>query len=379
MYLEEEIGRINKALTLLKEKKCIAIWGISENTVRLFQYTNIAKYNIKIMIDNEKCGSTFWGETVIAPSEVIWRNIDAVVVSSFYREKEIVRELIEKYHFSKTIITFNQEGQEKPFYQHLLKAELQVPAKYRDIIQDNSKFYNIHKGERCFVLCTGPSVNLLDLRKLKGEYSIAVSNFYMHKDYNVISPTYYCMPNFTYTDLFTKEIGKKYLEKLEREAGDTQFFYGITEKEMIEQYGLYSGKRINYVYFFPLEQGYEEVDLTLKTMAVQSVPIMCLELAVYMGFKEIYLIGTEHSELTINKYNYFYDRKDNIVGDVDDSVDINGNLNGTYKRFLPGIYRLWEQYKILKQIAERRGIKIFNATIGGQLDIFERVDYDILF
>lgn len=72
------------------------------------------------------------------------------------------------------------------------------------------------------------------------------------------------------------------------------------------------GKRINYLYFSPLGYEYEEVDLTLKTMSVQSVPIMCLELAIYMGFSEIYLIGTEHDALTTNQYKYFYDRSDNI-------------------------------------------------------------------
>lgn len=379
MYLEEEIERINKVLVSLRGKKCIAIWGAAENTVRLFQYTNISQYNIKIIIDNEKCGNTFWGKIVVAPDKVIWSDVDVVVVSSFYREKEIIRELAEKYHFSKMIIALNIEGQKKPFYQHLMKKELQVPIEYRNIIQDNVKFKNIHKGERCFVLCTGPSVNLLDLKKLKKEYSIAVSNFYMHKDYDIVMPNYYCLPSFTYSDLFTREFGKKHLEKIEKEAGDTQFFYSTTEKEIIDQYEIYKGKRINYLYFSPFGYEYEEVDLTLKTMSVQSVPIMCLELAIYMGFSEIYLIGTEHGELTTNKYNYFYDRKDNVIGYVDNSVDKDGNLIGAYERFLPCIYRLWEQYKIMKEIAERKKIKIYNATVGGQLDIFERIDYNTLF
>lgn len=379
MYLEEEIDRINKILTQLKKKKYIAVWGVAETAVKLFQYTNISKYNIKIIIDNEKYGSAFWGRTVITPSQAAWSDIDAVVVAAFYKEREIVKELKEKYCFAETIITFNQKEQEKPFYQHLLKTELQVPIEYRNIIQENSKFKNIHKGKRCFILCTGPSVNLLDLKKLEGEYSIAASNFYMHKDYDVIKPNYYCVPNLSYNDKFTEEFGRKHLKMIEKRAGDTHFFYSITEKEMIEQYGMYKGKSVNYLFFSLLGCEYEEVDLTLKTLMVQSVPIMCLELAIYMGFSEVYLIGTEHDLLTTGQYKYFYNRNDNVVGNVDISADGNSNITRSYEFFLPCFYRLWEQYRIMKRIAGKKGIKIFNATPGGQLDLFERVDYNTLF
>lgn len=33
----------------------------------------------------------------------------------------------------------------------------------------------------------------------------------------------------------------------------------------------------------------------------------------------------------------------------------------------------------MKEIAERKGIKLYNATVGGQLDIFERIDFETLF
>jgi hypothetical protein len=378
MYLEECIEKVNKKLDVLDGKRCIAIWGASENTVRIFQYTSIFKYNIKLIIDNGKHGSIFWGKTVVASDEVKWDVIDAVVISAFYKEDEIFDELTTKYRFHGTIVRLKWEGQKRPFYQHLMKSELQVPSEYKNVIEDNAKFYNLHKGKRCFVLCTGSSVRYLDLKKLKGEYSIAVSNFYMHQDYNIVKPSIYCMPQLTYTDKFTKELGKKHLEKVEQEAGDTQFFFSISERDLIEENLLYRGKRVNYLYFTPMGQEYEEVDLTLKTMGVYSVPIMCLELAIYMGFQEIYLVGTEHGELTKGRYDYFYNRKDNMVGHADDFIGMNGDII-SYERVLPCIFRLWEQYKIMREIATQKGINIYNATRGGQLDVFDRVDYDTLF
>jgi len=80
MYLEECIEKVNKKLDVLDGKRCIAILGASENTVRIFQYTSIFKYNIKLIIDNGKHGSIFWGKTVVASDEVKWDVIDAVVI-----------------------------------------------------------------------------------------------------------------------------------------------------------------------------------------------------------------------------------------------------------------------------------------------------------
>ena len=37
---------------------------------------------------------------------------------------------------------------------------------------------NIHTGERCFILATGPSLNKLDLSKIKDEYTIGVNGIY---------------------------------------------------------------------------------------------------------------------------------------------------------------------------------------------------------
>ena len=97
-----------------------------------------------------------------------------------------------------------------------------------------------------------------------------------------------------------------------------------------------------------------------------------------MGFQEIYLVGTEHGELTKGRYDYFYNRKDNMVGHADDFIGMNGDII-SYERVLPCIFRLWEQYKIMREIATQKGINIYNATRGGQLDVFDRVDYDTLF
>ena len=114
-------------------------------------------------------------------------------------------------------------------------------------------------------------------------------------------------------------------------------------------------------------------------MPVHSVPVICIQLAIYMGFKEIYLLGTEHDFLTTKKYAYFYDRKQAVTGDTDITTDADSNLVMNFSDAIADAYALWNNYKVVRRIAQKNDIKIYNATMGGALDLFPRVDFNSLF
>ena len=122
-----------------------------------------------------------------------------------------------------------------------------------------------------------------------------------------------------------------------------------------------------------------DIDLTSLAPNPQSVSIMALEIALYMGFKTIYLIGTEHDCLVTKRYTHFYEYSESIVSQGNQYENAQGELGGPFDLELESTYNLWRQYKKIKQIAERNGAKIYNATKGGILDIFERVEFDTLF
>lgn len=380
MYLEESIRLVNTKLTILKEKRNIAIWGAAENTVRLFQYTDITKYNINMIIDNGKCGAIFFGKVISASDKVQWDTIDAVVISAFYKEDEIFYELKNKYLFKKTIVRLNDSNQEKPFYQYLTKSDLRVPLEYQDIIYENKKFHNIHQGERIFIIGNGPSIKNTDLTKIKNAKKMVVSNFYMHEDYNIIKPDYYCFAQFTYNDVLTDSFYDKWLFEIGEKSGNPQFFFDISEKRLIDKCSIFKGKKINYMCLDALNLDYyDEVDITNKILRGQSVTIDCIQLAIYMGFKQIYLVGVEHSEIVTGQYDYFYNRDQNIIGDKDSHHLPNGKVTSGFEMELFMKNNLWNQYRKLKMIAKVNEIDIFNATKSGILDVFSKVDYDLLF
>lgn len=301
MYLEEQVQYINEKLVCLRDKHNIVIWGGAENTVKLFQYTDILNYDILEIVDSGKAGERFFGRQMRLPAEIAWTQVEAVIISSFNHEEEIERELKNRYRFTGIIIKLKKQGQKIPFYQHLSRADIQVPGNYQEILERNRRFKGIHKNERLFILCSGPSIQKMDLTVLKSEITMAVHSFYLHKDISVIQPTYYCNAQWEYNEKITEEVIEAYLRDLKKHVGKSQYFFSVKEKRIIDRIQMFAPEEVHYYCYGKDSSLYEEVDLCQGIMPVHSVPVICIQLAIYMGFKEIYLLGTEHDFLTKKK------------------------------------------------------------------------------
>lgn len=244
------------------------------------------------------------------------------------------------------------------------------------VLQNNVQYKDIHAGERVFILCSGPSISQLNLTLLKDEKTIAVNSFYLHKDCQAISPTYYCEPAFE--EYFSFDTVAQHLREMERSTPRAHYFFGLEEKNIVDQMEEFNNRYVNYI-SFSKDGDKSDIDLTVPVIGVQSVSIMALEIAVYMGFQKIYLLGTEHDFLVTGKYTHFYNYQESIAATEDKNLDDEGRMADSYDELLTAAYILWSQYKVLRKIAEKKGIKIYNATPGGVLDLFERVDYHKLF
>ena len=108
-----------------------------------------------------------------------------------------------------------------------------------------------------------------------------------------------------------------------------------------------------------------------------TVTYICLQLALDMGFKEIYLLGMDHN----------YSRPEHVqsVGDVwtshgDDPNHFHPQYFGAgYRWHDPQVARMEAAYRKAREVCTAHGATVFNATPGGQLEVFERVDYASLF
>jgi len=105
-----------------------------------------------------------------------------------------------------------------------------------------------------------------------------------------------------------------------------------------------------------------------------TVTNVCLQLAYHMGFKEVILIGVDHSFATKGKPNT------TVQSEGDDPNHFSAAYFGKGFRWqLPDLETSEMGYRMARQAYERAGRRVLDATIGGKLDIFEKVDYLGLF
>ena len=93
-----------------------------------------------------------------------------------------------------------------------------------------------------------------------------------------------------------------------------------------------------------------------------------------MGFKEIYFIGVDH-HFQISQNN-----KGEIVVDTTAKDYFTDKYNEDKdKLYIPNTEKSTLTYIAMKHHCDQRGIKVYNATRGGKLEVFPRVEFDSLF
>ncbi len=232
---------------------------------------------------------------------------------------------------------------------------------YDDESERLSLFKDIHKGARCFIVCTGPSLKIEDLEKLKGEYTIGVNSIidaYSKTDWR---PTYYCV-----TDHYAF---KSHLKDREVEGGayalkNSFFHFRIEEKHAGEDnfhlpVSCENHKKSN------LKKGNIVLsdDISVCVYDAFTVAASAVQIAVYMGFKEIYFIGADNNYTKDSRHFSESEMNDNQLGTEDFSDIVTLARRG---------------FSACAEFAGKRGVKIYNATRGGKLEVFERVDLDVI-
>lgn len=214
------------------------------------------------------------------------------------------------------------------------------------IIKD---FKGIHEGKRCFIVGTGPSLTMEDLKLIKNEYSFSVNSIVLSFDDTNWRPTYYVIQD---------RFGYEKLKDAIREANMPYIFNGISDKRMTPLMDvdfipfplnlLDHGKRI------PKHITKFSDDAFKCVYAGHSVTYSAMELAVYMGFKEIVLLGVDCD----------YSKEVNHIKAYSAQDDVNA------------AYLMRESYKVARKYAEEHGIRILNATRNAKLDVFERINLE---
>ncbi len=220
-------------------------------------------------------------------------------------------------------------------------------------------FRDIHKGERCFIIANGPSLQQIDFDLLKGEYTIGMNRIYMMEKDKGFLPTY----------LAVSDVAVQ-LEQFREE------YENVPVPKFYSWFGRYlfpeKNKTINY--FFQHFKNDFSADFTKTIGNSKSVTYVCMQLAFYMGFDEVILIGKDHS------YNITGKAGEKVLAD---GKEENHFIKGYYKEGqiwkVPNYEEEEHSYKLARKAFESAGRKIVDATVNGNLNVFEKVDFFTFF
>lgn len=245
-------------------------------------------------------------------------------------------------------------------YINILDYKLLNDNNYLKWRKDLKDFKDIHNGKRIFIIATGPSLKISDLEILKMHNEITMSMNYIYYAFEKTQwrPNYYVVSDGN---------GIRDYEKL---AYKEKWFEN-TEKFFSDNYLEFWNNSIDSTYHcFRQIQNSSEIEFSSDcsdfVCSGLTVVYSCLQLAVYMGFKEIFLLGCDFS-FSPN----FDSNNDHFYGTCDKGVP-KGSYTFNYEFVL-------KSYEKAKKYGDANGISIYNATCGGKLEVFKRVKFDRLF
>jgi hypothetical protein len=219
------------------------------------------------------------------------------------------------------------------------------------------------KGQRGWVIGNGPSLKVADLDKLEGEVCVASNKIYLAFDQTKWRPT------------FVTIVDKILWRKIEDES--LRHYKHVHLPCSLCRLRSVFNRKIRYWHLLPtaLKDPKAEVQFSTDTAigmhGGSSVTYENLQLANYLGLNPIYIIGCDHhyggesdvvagQAVVAKKANHFHPdyRKE---GELVNPAHID-DMNCAYSH--------------ARAYADLSGLKIYNATRGGHLEIFERRDFD---
>ncbi|MDY6986512.1 MAG: glycosyltransferase [Thermodesulfobacteriota bacterium] len=229
-------------------------------------------------------------------------------------------------------------------------------------------FSNKYAGKRAFIIGNGPSLKRTDLTKLKDEITFGVNSIFYLFDEMGFKPTFYVVEDTLVAEDRAAEINE--LTGMVKIFGN-YLNYCLEDKDDV----LWA----NVIFDYSGYRGFPHFsrDASECLWVGGTVSYLCMQLAYFMGFQEVYLIGFDHS------YTIPDDAKVEgtiITSASDDPNHFHPGYFGKGKRWHdPRVDRMELAYRKAKQAFEADGRAIYNATSGGKLEVFPRVPYDSLF
>lgn len=220
------------------------------------------------------------------------------------------------------------------------------------LLNRNTKIKELRKKDECYIIGNGPSLKNVDLSKLQDEETFTVNYFYKYRKDGFKGKYFVAID-----DIFGGTEAMEYLEQVQRENKDTTMFLRYNcyyqNKDVLDL------NRCYFLYAKQFQEGNEvHVECNKNMTACINVVLQCIQIALYMGYKKIYLLGCDFNEYAQVKVEHFYDAKLTRIFSMGDEA-----------RWAALAH--YHHYA-LKRYADKHGVEIVNLTPNSLIDAYEK-------
>jgi hypothetical protein len=215
-------------------------------------------------------------------------------------------------------------------------------------------FKDKHKGHDCFIIGNGPSLKSMDLDLLKNYHTFGLNKIYLLFDKVDLNLSYHVAVN----NLVIEQSAKDF-EKL---SCPSFLSYRVARKLI---------RPLEHIYFIHTGGPYMfQKDLTQKVCEGHTVTYVAMQIAFYMGFQRVFLIGVDHNFKAIGGPN----ERQFLSGKDPNHFD--PQYFGNKEWHLPDIEASELSYHLAKFHYQRSGRQIIDATDNGKLYIFPKLSFE---
>lgn len=232
----------------------------------------------------------------------------------------------------------------------------------REGIKRLAELKDIHKGKRAFIIGNGPSLKQTDLSKLKYEITFGMNRIYLAFPEWGFTTTYICVTNDLVVEQFADDLSALSIPRFIAWRSHRHFKQDLHLKDIPTfVYTSYTGPRFT-------------TDARGRIWEGATVTNLALQLAYHMGIEKAILIGVDHN------FTSKGDANKTVVSTGDDPNHFDPRYFGKGVKWqLPDLETSEIGYAFAREAYRKVGGEVVDATVGGKLTIFPKVDYSSLF
>ncbi|MFW5701043.1 MAG: 6-hydroxymethylpterin diphosphokinase MptE-like protein, partial [Cyclobacteriaceae bacterium] len=211
-------------------------------------------------------------------------------------------------------------------------------------------------GKDCFIIGNGPSLNKMNLELLNDYYTFGLNKIFLIFDRMKLNLDYLVSINpFVYAQSKDAFRNLKIIK-----------FFAFNN---IEKKDLYEDPLVNYL-FIKKDGIYFSRDVRNFIGSGFTVTFTAMQLAYFMGFKRVFLVGIDHNFEQVGKANETQKMEGDDVNHFDPDyfkgmewqlADLEGSEAG---------------YGLAKYYFKNNNRQIFDSTIDGKLQIFDKISFE---